>query len=77
METAAILLIIWAGTMNYAWYHTFRKDGSPWHWKIFLGPAIYENHVKAERNHDARVVAQIAIQASDAWREQYLYNRYF
>lgn len=49
METIAILLIIWAGTMNYGWFKTYRKDGNPWHWKIFLGPVAYEKHIKAQR----------------------------
>lgn len=75
METAAILLIIWAGTMNYAWFRTFHNEGNPWHWKIFLGPAVYENHIRNERNHDLRVVEKVTTAAADDWRKRYIYNR--
>lgn len=74
MDLIITLPIIWAVTMNYSWYHTFRKDGSPWHWKIFLGPAVYENHIRAERNHDLRVIANVITAAGDAWRRDYIWR---
>jgi hypothetical protein len=74
LETTAILLIIWAGTMNYSWFTHNRKDEEAWHWTIFLGPVAYENHVRDERNHDLRVVAKITTAAADAWRRDYIWR---
>ena len=74
MDTVAILLIIWALTMNYSWFTRNRKDGEEWHWTIFLGPVAYEHHVRDERNEAIRNRNRIADQAADAYRKAYIWR---
>lgn len=74
LEMAAILLANWVFIMNYSWFTRSRKDGDAWHWTVFLGPNVYMNHLRDERNHDLRVVEKVTTAAADDWRKRYIWR---